>query len=152
MFGTATSKTVSLPRLSEPEAPQKSKHSFYHQLTLKTHGVRRAGSAALDLCSVACGRYDGFWEFNLNPGIPRWRADCAGSRGTVTDFAGAEFDIASRQCGDEWPHSLFYVQSSPRFRRPRFEPCPVRRVRARPANSKPKPELAVLGTRVELIF
>jgi len=39
---------------------------FYHQLTLRTHGVRRAGSAALDLASVACGRFDGFWEFNLN--------------------------------------------------------------------------------------
>jgi myo-inositol-1(or 4)-monophosphatase len=39
---------------------------FYHQLTLRSHGVRRAGSAALDLASVACGRYDGFWEFNLN--------------------------------------------------------------------------------------
>ena len=41
---------------------------FYHQITLRTHGVRRAGSAALDLCYVACGRTDGFWEFNLNPG------------------------------------------------------------------------------------
>ena len=40
---------------------------FYHQITLRTHGVRRAGSAALDLCNVACGRFDGFWEFNLNP-------------------------------------------------------------------------------------
>ena len=40
---------------------------FYHQITLHTHGVRRAGSAALDLCCVACGRFDGFWEFNLNP-------------------------------------------------------------------------------------
>ncbi len=40
---------------------------FYHQITLRTHGVRRAGSAALDLCMVACGRFDGFWEFNLNP-------------------------------------------------------------------------------------
>src|ERR1700756_2481412 len=39
---------------------------FYHQLTLRTHGVRRAGSAALDLACVACGRFDGFWEFNLN--------------------------------------------------------------------------------------
>ena len=33
---------------------------FYHQITLHSHGVRRAGSAALDLCNVACGRYDGF--------------------------------------------------------------------------------------------
>ena len=71
---------------------------FYHQLTLKTHGVRRAGSAALDLCYVACGRYDGFWEFNLNS----WDT-AAGvliaqeAGGTVTDFAGGEFDIASRQ-------------------------------------------------------
>jgi myo-inositol-1(or 4)-monophosphatase len=40
---------------------------FYHQITLHSHGVRRAGSAALDLANVACGRYDGFWEFNLNP-------------------------------------------------------------------------------------
>ena len=39
----------------------------YHQLTLRSHGLRRAGSAALDFANVACGRYDGFWEFNLNP-------------------------------------------------------------------------------------
>jgi len=39
---------------------------FYHVITLKTHGVRRAGSAALDLASVAAGRLDAFWEFNLN--------------------------------------------------------------------------------------
>jgi len=32
-----------------------------------THGVRRAGSAALDLAYVASGRLDGFWEFGLNP-------------------------------------------------------------------------------------
>ena len=30
------------------------------------HGVRRAGSAALDLAYTACGRFDGYWEFNLN--------------------------------------------------------------------------------------
>jgi myo-inositol-1(or 4)-monophosphatase len=32
-----------------------------------THGVRRAGAAALDLAYVACGRLDAFWEFGLNP-------------------------------------------------------------------------------------
>ena len=32
-----------------------------------THGVRRLGSAATDLAYVACGRYDGFYEYNLNP-------------------------------------------------------------------------------------
>lgn len=39
----------------------------FHHLTDLCHGVRRDGSAALDLCFVACGRSDGFWEFKLNP-------------------------------------------------------------------------------------
>jgi len=71
---------------------------FYHQITLKTHGVRRAGSAALDLCNVACGRFDGFWEFNLNP----WDT-AAGvliieeAGGKVTRFDGSPFEINSRE-------------------------------------------------------
>jgi len=40
---------------------------FYHQLAMATHGVRRGGSAALDLAYVSCGRLDAFWEFGLNP-------------------------------------------------------------------------------------
>ncbi|MGB7435175.1 MAG: inositol monophosphatase family protein [Candidatus Acidiferrum sp.] len=40
---------------------------FYWDFTLRSHGVRRDGSAALDLASVAVGRFDGFWEFGLNP-------------------------------------------------------------------------------------
>ncbi len=71
---------------------------FYHQITLRTHGVRRAGSAALDLCCVACGRFDGFWEFNLNP----WDT-AAGvliveeAGGRVTDFHGGRFQLNSRE-------------------------------------------------------
>jgi len=71
---------------------------FYHQITLHSHGVRRAGSAALDLCNVACGRYDGFWEFNLNP----WDT-AAGvliveeAGGKVTRFDGSAFEIDSRE-------------------------------------------------------
>jgi len=71
---------------------------FYHQITLKTHGVRRAGSAALDLCNVASGRFDGFWEFNLNP----WDT-AAGvlivqeAGGQVTRFDGQPFRIDSRE-------------------------------------------------------
>jgi myo-inositol-1(or 4)-monophosphatase len=71
---------------------------FYHQLTLRSHGLRRAGSAALDLCSVACGRYDGFWEFNLNP----WDT-AAGvlivqeAGGRVTKFDGSAFELNSRE-------------------------------------------------------
>jgi myo-inositol-1(or 4)-monophosphatase len=40
---------------------------FYHQLGMLTHGVRRCGSAAIDLAYVACGRMEAFWEFGLNP-------------------------------------------------------------------------------------
>ncbi len=40
---------------------------FYQEFTLRSHGVRRAGSAALDLAYTACGRIDAYWEFNLNP-------------------------------------------------------------------------------------
>jgi myo-inositol-1(or 4)-monophosphatase len=71
---------------------------FYHQITLHTHGVRRAGSAALDLCCVACGRFDGFWEFNLNP----WDT-AAGvliveeAGGKVSDFRGGPFQLDSRE-------------------------------------------------------
>jgi myo-inositol-1(or 4)-monophosphatase len=71
---------------------------FYHQITLHTHGVRRAGSAALDLCTVACGRFDAFWEFNLNP----WDT-AAGvliveeAGGKVTRFDGSAFELNSRE-------------------------------------------------------
>lgn len=40
---------------------------FYYQLAMVTHGVRRGGSAALDLAYTACGRTEAFWEFGLNP-------------------------------------------------------------------------------------
>ncbi len=71
---------------------------FYHQLTLRSHGVRRAGSAALDLANVAAGRYDGFWEFNLNPwdtsaGVVLVRE----AGGVVTRFDGSPFRLDSRE-------------------------------------------------------
>ncbi len=40
---------------------------LFFQFTQKSHGIRRAGSAALDLCAVAAGRFDAFWELTLNP-------------------------------------------------------------------------------------
>ena len=40
---------------------------FYYQLGMLSHGVRRTGSAAIDLAWVACGRFDAFWEFGLKP-------------------------------------------------------------------------------------
>jgi myo-inositol-1(or 4)-monophosphatase len=71
---------------------------FYHEFTLRSHGVRRAGSAALDLAYVACGRLEAFWEFNLNP----WDT-AAGvllveeAGGKITDFTGGPFQIDSRE-------------------------------------------------------
>jgi myo-inositol-1(or 4)-monophosphatase len=52
--------------------PSKRRHEnvnihFYYQMAMVTHGVRRAGAAAIDLAYVACGRLDGFWEFGLSP-------------------------------------------------------------------------------------
>jgi len=57
----------------------------------KTHGVRRPGSAAWDLCNVACGRFEGFYEYGLSP----WDV-AAGvliiqeAGGIVTDWAGED--------------------------------------------------------------
>jgi len=65
---------------------------FYGEFTMRSHGVRRDGSAALDLASVAAGRFEGFWEFGLKP----WDT-AAGvllieeAGGKVTDFAGAPY-------------------------------------------------------------
>jgi myo-inositol-1(or 4)-monophosphatase len=89
---------------------------FYHQITLRTHGVRRAGSAALDLCNVASGRFDGFWEFNLNP----WDT-AAGvliveeAGGKVTDFSGGallrEFqEIFAGRGLEELPSPVAYAK------------------------------------------
>ena len=69
---------------------------FYQEFTLRSHGVRRAGSAALDLAYVSAGRMDAFWEFNLNP----WDT-AAGillveeAGGRVTDFSGRQYRLAS---------------------------------------------------------
>jgi myo-inositol-1(or 4)-monophosphatase len=71
---------------------------FYHEFTLRSHGVRRLGSAALDLAYVAAGRYEAFWEFNLNP----WDT-AAGillveeAGGSVTDFSGNKVKLDSKE-------------------------------------------------------
>lgn len=60
--------------------------------------IRRLGSAALDMCYVACGRFDGFWEFSLNP----WDV-AAGylilneAGGKITNFKGEKYSIYGKQ-------------------------------------------------------
>jgi len=71
---------------------------FYQEFTLRSHGVRRAGSAALDLAYVACGRLDAFWEFKLNP----WDTSAGyllveEAGGTITHFDGGKFTLDSRE-------------------------------------------------------
>ncbi len=71
---------------------------FYQEITLRSHGVRRAGSAALDMAYVACGRIDGYWEFKLNP----WDTSAGyllieEAGGTVTHFDGGKFTLDSRE-------------------------------------------------------
>lgn len=61
----------------------------FRNFALRAHAVRRAGSAALDLCYVAAGRFDGFWEMRLGP----WDMAAGGlivreAGGKVTDFLG----------------------------------------------------------------
>lgn len=67
---------------------------YFHKFIYKAQAVRRPGAAALDLCYVACGRLDGFWELNLSP----W--DVAASiciieeaGGKVTNIDSEEFDF-----------------------------------------------------------
>lgn len=68
----------------------------FEKFILNSQAVRRDGSAALDLCYIASGRYDGFWEMGLNP----WDT-AAGvlivreAGGTVTDFASNDFKLES---------------------------------------------------------
>jgi myo-inositol-1(or 4)-monophosphatase len=71
---------------------------FYQEFTLRSHGVRRAGSAALDLAYVACGRFEAFWEFYLNP----WDTSAGfllveEAGGRITDFASGPFQLNSRE-------------------------------------------------------
>lgn len=71
---------------------------FYYQLAMVSHGVRRAGAAALDLAYVACGRLDGFWEFGLNP----W--DVAAGLLLVSEAGGRFSDMHGGPASLRGPH------------------------------------------------
>jgi len=70
----------------------------FHAFLVRAQGVRRDGSAALNLCYLACGRFDGFWEGHLSPwdmaaGVLIVRE----AGGIVSDYAGGEFRLDGRQ-------------------------------------------------------
>lgn len=71
--------------------------THFRKLLVESLAVRRAGSAALDLCYVACGRFDGFWEMNLHP----WDSAAASlivreAGGMVTKFDGKPYSHYDR--------------------------------------------------------
>lgn len=71
---------------------------FFRAFMMRCHGVRRIGSAALDMCFVACGRVEGYWEENLKPWdtAAGWLiVEEAGGR--VSDYSGGKFAIEKKQ-------------------------------------------------------
>lgn len=65
---------------------------------MRTRAIRRDGVAAIDLCYVADGRFDGFWELNLFPwDVAAGYLMIQEAGGKVTDFRGNPFDIYSKE-------------------------------------------------------
>jgi myo-inositol-1(or 4)-monophosphatase len=101
---------------------------FYQELTLRSHGVRRAGSAALDLAYTACGRVDGFWEFHLNPwdtAAGALMVEEAGGR--ITRFDGAPFRLDSSEvlATNGWLHEEIVAQFADMFAGRGLHPIPT---------------------------
>lgn len=78
--------------------------THHHSLSLlskflqSSHGIRRAGAAALDLAYVACGRLEGFWELHLSPwdvAAGMLLITCAG--GQTSNFDGTPVDLSQRR-------------------------------------------------------
>ena len=65
--------------------------AIFKELARKSAGIRRPGAAALDLAYVACGRFDGFWEFGLSP----W--DIAGGALLISEAGGLISDLAGNE-------------------------------------------------------
>jgi myo-inositol-1(or 4)-monophosphatase len=68
--------------------------TFFKAFLTRCQGIRRNGSAALDLCYVACGRLDGFWELMLKPwDVAAGALIVAEAGGALSDFSGNNFSI-----------------------------------------------------------
>lgn len=100
------------------------------KIMAETAGIRRMGAASLDLAYVAAGRFDGFWEHELQP----WDI-AAGSLlvreagGFVTDTEGNKFDpmLGDLACGNELIHRQLLAElkkANTAFRAPKIEPVP----------------------------
>lgn len=87
--------------------------SFYSKFLKVSHDIRRAGAASLDMAWLACGRLDGYWEFNLNPwDVAAGKLLVEEAGGKVTDFDGKKwkFDLDSlKKWGKETLSSNGYI-------------------------------------------
>ncbi|MBI5574452.1 MAG: inositol monophosphatase, partial [Elusimicrobia bacterium] len=71
------------------EKRQKSVDEKFRKFCLNVEGLRRLGSASVDLCYVACGRFDGFWEEGLKPwDVAAGTIIVKEAGGNITDFVG----------------------------------------------------------------
>ena len=72
--------------------------AFVGEAMRRAQGIRRAGSAALDLCYVACGRLDAFWEWKLHPwDIAAGRLIVEEAGGRVSDFTGGPHALSGEE-------------------------------------------------------
>ncbi|SMD36165.1 myo-inositol-1(or 4)-monophosphatase [Reichenbachiella faecimaris] len=72
--------------------------SILNELMQNAHGLRRLGSAAIDLVYVGLGRYEGYFEYNLNPwDIAAGALIVEEAGGTVTDFSGGDNYLFGRE-------------------------------------------------------
>ena len=70
----------------------------FQSCLMASRGVRRLGAASLDLCYVACGRFDGFWEENLKPwDTAAGMCIAVEAGGQVTDFQGKAYMVDDRE-------------------------------------------------------
>lgn len=72
--------------------------SYFKAFMMRSQGIRRGGSAALDLCYVACGRFDGFWELKLKPwDVAAGALIITEAGGVLSDFSGNPFSIYGQE-------------------------------------------------------
>lgn len=70
----------------------------FSRFAVRTQGIRRCGSAALDLCCVAAGRLDGFWELNLKPwDVAAGALIVSEAGGRITDFSNRPYELSGEQ-------------------------------------------------------
>jgi len=74
--------------------PSENNLNYFNNIIMKIRDIRRDGSAAVDLCYVACGRVDGYWEWKLSPwDVAAGMLIVKEAGGEVSDFYGNPIDV-----------------------------------------------------------